>query len=1365
MKRIMIGNDINLKYSVFADHTPEDLSNLKEIKVWLRHETIKALQIEPVFTIVGNVISMDVHAGLHKRTGAYRLFIIYKKNNPSRIPDYDSKSIAQLAFTLVETTEESGGDSVCPELEPITVELSGDVGFGSSSGGNGDVSVDGDSVILVNGKLKVNVVDSADYESAGYNSSTRPPSARQIKIIRELLKTNYVQKETGKGLSSNDYSTNEKNKLGGVEAEANKYTHPSSHPASMISENESRRFVTDVEKQDWADKYSKVDVDNKISAVTSGLNWKPMVPTFDDLALLYPDAVDGWTATTVDPDNTYRFDGANWIPISANATPKASQTVDGLMSKEDKNKLSGVAAGAEVNVNPDWNATEGKTQILNKPDVSASIESAVSPLRIKINKIITTGVGTNFLADDGTYKSTESSINIVDEENKCGVFNFGGEIHDIYEIAIELLDLPSSAGTTKEYVISSDPLGYGLYCDIDSFSISAGKNIKSLFYNGSYEVVRIYVDQTTMETKVIIKCKEATVSSLKALVHIRYIKFFGDIVEFTTTIPAGVDPESVTFEFPKLKYNKQRVFTFVHDDSVTIWNNLFNLINRKYVSDETGINPWSGASGWTFFFHKGMTAGDYSSDGYVPDHFCEGTDGTGIKHRFAATVASWHWKMNGRDELGGSQWPWWTPSEMRIMQDFGFTVAYHDVADGIDIPDQATFDEYLKSCMDAFYEKIDRNPKTLAEPGGDHRYINYVQNNSQTQIIVAQSGDGRIIKVYPFSNGFTLDKEDVTVMRYFGETADAVISYLQSQTGDGREWIINGQHRVNYEANADSIWTKLNQNFGAIGDDSIWVPSFDEMYEWWFMRTNSVVVKSISGQTINYKIFISALDNFWFRSISCLLTGISSLTGVSVTSSDNCAGTSFAINDGKLLVNLDFNPDLIPKVEKYVSQFESSQNTFDYEDALYFASMLKVGLKETYLNRLSQPSTVPVLSSMLINSGNSVTTSRTVTLVASYTGSATHYMVSESASFTGATWETVVSNIPFIISDIVGDHTIYLKLKNNSGESSIVSDTIEFQIVAFDLNSVSINSGALETTAQAVSIAFNVTGTPTHYMLSESTTFAGASWIIYVNPASFQLSSGNASKTVYAKVKNASSESSVVSDTITLNISSQEIKVVISVNKTGVENNNVFYDTTTVNTINRINHAAHTSFSKKQLKSISGEIVPFYMELNSSFFQPNSETITDSPFTNDSLFAPSLSGNSGVYPDLFIQQAALLGGDSYDYANGVVSARKARLVFTLPNGTFKFKIIWSVNSGGTVDAINLPFCLYRIDASGVIGTPVQAGPEGFTALNNTNFNAEINAVVLNGGVAGNVIFYMYNNKPAEYGYRPGINLIEITKVS
>lgn len=44
----------------------------------------------------------------------------------------------------------------------------------------------------------------------------------------------------------------------------------------------------------------------------------------------------------------------------------------GLMTGTDKAKLDGIAAGAEVNVNADWNAISGDAQILNKPTLGTA---------------------------------------------------------------------------------------------------------------------------------------------------------------------------------------------------------------------------------------------------------------------------------------------------------------------------------------------------------------------------------------------------------------------------------------------------------------------------------------------------------------------------------------------------------------------------------------------------------------------------------------------------------------------------------------------------------------------------------------------------------------------------------------------------------------------------------------------------------------------------------------------------------------------------------------------------------------------------------------------------------------------------------
>lgn len=74
-----------------------------------------------------------------------------------------------------------------------------------------------------------------------------------------------VDKEAGKGLSSSDYTSTEKTKLADIADNANNYTHPATHPASVIEQDASNRFVTDAEKATWTAKQA---------ALVSGTNIK-----------------------------------------------------------------------------------------------------------------------------------------------------------------------------------------------------------------------------------------------------------------------------------------------------------------------------------------------------------------------------------------------------------------------------------------------------------------------------------------------------------------------------------------------------------------------------------------------------------------------------------------------------------------------------------------------------------------------------------------------------------------------------------------------------------------------------------------------------------------------------------------------------------------------------------------------------------------------------------------------------------------------------------------------------------------------------------------------------------------------------------
>lgn len=68
-------------------------------------------------------------------------------------------------------------------------------------------------------------------------------------ITNELAKK--IDKVAGKGLSDENYTLAEKSKLAEIEEKANKYTHPSTHSANIIIENENKRFVSDAERANW----------------------------------------------------------------------------------------------------------------------------------------------------------------------------------------------------------------------------------------------------------------------------------------------------------------------------------------------------------------------------------------------------------------------------------------------------------------------------------------------------------------------------------------------------------------------------------------------------------------------------------------------------------------------------------------------------------------------------------------------------------------------------------------------------------------------------------------------------------------------------------------------------------------------------------------------------------------------------------------------------------------------------------------------------------------------------------------------------------------------------------------------------------
>jgi len=112
------------------------------------------------------------------------------------------------------------------------------------------------------------------------------------------------------------------------------------------------------------DAYTKEEIDNALSELETNITWKAAVATYSDIATTYPNPQPGWTVVANDVNIAYRYTTSDgWTAISANATPEATEQINGLMTSTMVTKLNGIASGAEVNQNAFSNITVGSTTV------------------------------------------------------------------------------------------------------------------------------------------------------------------------------------------------------------------------------------------------------------------------------------------------------------------------------------------------------------------------------------------------------------------------------------------------------------------------------------------------------------------------------------------------------------------------------------------------------------------------------------------------------------------------------------------------------------------------------------------------------------------------------------------------------------------------------------------------------------------------------------------------------------------------------------------------------------------------------------------------------------------------------------------
>lgn len=131
--------------------------------------------------------------------------------------------------------------------------------------------------------------------------------------------------------------------------------------------------VVNIPEVDFTDVYNAIDT--KVDKVEGkGLSTNDYVTADKTKVTNINEVIEAATKNITATDISITLDKRNLVTnvvedIELNI-PASTTALAGLMLPADKIKLNGIAAGAEVNVNADWNATKGDALILNKPTLA-----------------------------------------------------------------------------------------------------------------------------------------------------------------------------------------------------------------------------------------------------------------------------------------------------------------------------------------------------------------------------------------------------------------------------------------------------------------------------------------------------------------------------------------------------------------------------------------------------------------------------------------------------------------------------------------------------------------------------------------------------------------------------------------------------------------------------------------------------------------------------------------------------------------------------------------------------------------------------------------------------------------------------------
>lgn len=177
----------------------------------------------------------------------------------------------------------------------------------------------------------------------------------------------------------------------------------------------------------------------------------------------------------------------------------------------------------------------------------------------------------------------------------------------------------------------------------------------------------------------------------------------------------------------------------------------------------------------------------------------------------------------------------------------------------------------------------------------------------------------------------------------------------------------------------------------------------------------------------------------------------------------------------------------------------------------------------------------PTGAAIQVGSGD-YATSNNLTATFAATG-ASQMVVAVDGTIDAEGWETFAGSKGLTLPGVDGEKTVAVKFRDEAGnETAVVTDAITLDTTR-PSGTVTLNGGAARTNQRLVTLGFaGVSADVAEMQLSNEAAFTGATWQAYTPTLAWTLSTGDGSKTVYAKFRDAAGNVSVSSTSASITL-------------------------------------------------------------------------------------------------------------------------------------------------------------------------------------------------------------------------------------